>query len=156
MIKRVASLSQLNQKTFIDLGCSHALLLIDIDNTLLSPYDQRISPQEIQWIKNAQVDHQILLCTNNFTKRQSNVGVDLNLPILMRSFKPFPFKVRAYLKRQNVDMNSVVIIGDQAVTDVLLALWLGRPYLLIKPMDVDKHWITRFFRILESKVIHDE
>jgi HAD superfamily phosphatase (TIGR01668 family) len=156
MIKRVKNLSQLNQKTFKDLGCEHALLLIDVDNTLLSPYDQRISEQEIQWIKKALEDHQILLCTNNFTKRQFNVGVDLKLPLLMRSFKPFPWKVRSYLKRQNVDLGSVVIIGDQALTDVLLALWLGRPYLLVKPMNIDKHWITRFFRILESVVIHDE
>jgi len=156
MIKRVKSLSQLNQKCFAEIGCAHALLLIDIDNTLLSPYDHRISDQETQWIQKTLEDHEILLCTNNFTKRQFNVGVDLKLPLLMRSLKPFPWRVKSYLKRQNVDLNSIVIIGDQVLTDVLLALWLRRPYLLVKPMDIDKHWITRFFRILESKVTVDE
>jgi len=156
MIKRISSLSRLTQKHFVDLGLPHAVLLIDVDNTLLSSYDQRIDDQQKQWIEIASIDHQILLCTNNITSRQYNVGVDLKLPILMNSFKPFPWRVKTYLRNQKVDLNSIVVIGDQALTDVLLALWLKRPYLLIKPMDVDKHWITRFFRILESKVIHDE
>jgi len=156
MIKRLSTLTHLNSDHFKALGITHALLLIDVDNTLLSPYDKNISEDLIQWIKQTSVNHQILLCTNNFTKRQSNVGVDLNLPILMRSLKPFPWRVRAYLKQHEVDLNSVIVIGDQVMTDVLLAIWLNRPYYLIKPMRIDKHWITRFFRILESMVIKDE
>jgi len=156
MIKRFSTLTHLNADHFKALGITHALLLIDVDNTLLSPYDKNISEELIQWIKQISVNHQILLCTNNFTKRQYNVGVDLNLPILMRSLKPFPWRVKAYLKQHQVDLNSVIVIGDQVMTDVLLAIWLNRPYYLIKPMRIDKHWITRFFRILESMVIKDE
>jgi HAD superfamily phosphatase (TIGR01668 family) len=156
MIKRFSTLTHLNSDHFKALGITHALLLIDVDNTLLSPNDKNISEELIQWIKQISVNHHILLCTNNFTKRQFNVGIDLNLPILMRSLKPFPWRVRTYLKQHLVDINSVIVIGDQVMTDVLLAMWLNRPYYLIKPMIMDKHWITRFFRILESLVIKDE
>ncbi len=156
MIKRLSTLTHLNSDHFKALGITNALLLIDVDNTLLSPYDKNISVELIDWIKQISKDHQILLCTNNFTNRQFKVGTDLNLPILMRSLKPFPWRVKTYLKKHNVELNSVIVIGDQVMTDVLLAIWLKRPYYLIKPMIIDKHWITRFFRILESMVIKDE
>ena len=156
MIKRLSTLTHLNSDHFKALGITHALLLIDVDNTLLSPNDKNISEELVRWVKQISVNHQILLCTNNFTKRQFQVGTDLSLPILMRSSKPFPWRVRAYLKQHQVDLNSVIVIGDQVMTDVLLAIWLNRPYYLIKPMIIDKHWVTRFFRILESMVIEDE
>lgn len=156
MIRRFKTLNQLTQDVFIAMNAPHALLLIDVDNTLLAPKSLKIDPQAQDWLKTMAKDHELLLCTNNFTKRQFNVGLDMNLPILMRSFKPFPFRVKAYLKKQGAELNSVIVVGDQVITDVLLAIWLKRPYVLIKPMDIDAHWITRMFRILESVVINDE
>ncbi len=156
MIRRFKTLSQLTQDHFIAMNAPHALLLIDVDNTLLAPHSKVIDPAAQEWLTIMAKDHELLLCTNNFTRRQSKVGLDMKLPILMRSFKPFPFRVKAYLKQQGADVNSVIVVGDQVITDVLLAIWLKRPYVLIKPMDIDAHFITRMFRILESVVINDE
>jgi len=156
MIRRFKTLHQLTQEELIAMKAPHALLLIDVDNTLLAPRSAKIDPVAQDWLKTMAKDHALLLCTNNFTQRQFKVGLDMNLPILMRSFKPFPFRVKAYLKKQGADLNSVIVVGDQVITDVLLAIWLKRPYVLIKPMDIDAHWITRWFRILESVVIKDE
>lgn len=156
MIKRYAKLSKLTQENFDALGIPHALILMDVDNTLLSPYEPRILQVRKKWIQYMAQQHQILLCTNNFTKRQFHVSVDLNLPILMHSFKPFPWRVINYLKLHHVDLNTVIIVGDQMITDVILALWLKRPYFLIKPLEINKHWVMRFFRTLESMVIEDE
>jgi len=156
MMRRLDRLSMLNQDEFIALGYPNGLLLMDVDNTLLSPYEKQISEDQKNWIESMSKTHRILLNTNNFTRRQSSVGVELRIPILMMSFKPFPWRIKKFLKQQNVDMNEVIIIGDQVITDVLLALWLKRPYFLIKPLANDKHIITRFFRILESMVIQSE
>lgn len=156
MIRRFKTLEGLTQDDFIAMKAPHALLLIDVDNTLLSPYAKGIDDRSMAWIKAMSLNHEILLCTNNFTKRQFKVGADLKLPILMKAFKPFPYRVKTYLKQQKADPDSIVVVGDQVVTDVLLALWLKRPYVLIKPIDTDKHWLTRMFRILESAVINDE
>lgn len=156
MIRRFKTLNQLTQEELIAMKAPHALLLIDVDNTLLAPRSAKIDPAAQDWLKTMAKDHALLLCTNNFTQRQFKVGLDMNLPILMRSFKPFPFRVKAYLKKHGADLNSVIVVGDQVITDVLLAIWLKRPYVLIKPMDIDAHWITRWFRILESVVIKDE
>ena len=112
MIKRYAKLSKLTQENFDTLGIPHALILMDVDNTLLSPYEPRILQERKLWIQNMTQHHQILLCTNNFTKRQFHVSVDLNLPILMHSFKPFPWRVINYLKRHHIDLNTVIVIGD--------------------------------------------
>ena len=156
MIKRRANLYSLTQADFIAMKAEKAALLIDVDNTLLSPYEAQISPLLKIWIETMSKDHVILLCTNNFTNRQFKVGKDLNLPILMRSFKPFPMKVLSYLKSHQLDPKSIIVIGDQTLTDVLLAKWLKQPYILIKPMETDKHLLTRFFRYFESAVIKDE
>lgn len=156
MIKRKAGLLSLTQADFIAMNAANAVLLIDVDNTLLSPYEATIRPSVKTWIETMSKDHQILLCTNNFKKRQFKVSQDLNLPILMRSFKPFPMKVLSYLRSHQVDHHTLIVIGDQAVTDVLLALWLKRPYFLIRPIDIDRHGITRFIRLFESAVINDE
>lgn len=156
MIKRINALHTVTQTDFEAMGQAHALLLVDIDNTLLPPNQQRIDPILKKWIETMKQDHQILLCTNNFTKRQFKVSEDLDLPILMRSFKPLPWMVKTYLKRNKADVKSVLVIGDQVITDILLALWLKRPYLLVKPLKRDRHFVTRCFRILESVVINDE
>lgn len=156
MIKRVKSLPLVTQADFEAMGQAHALLLVDIDNTLLAPDQQRIDPQLKSWIETMKADHQILLCTNNFTKRQFKVSEDLDLPILMRSFKPLPWMVKSYLKRNKADVSSILVIGDQVITDIVLAIWMKRPYLLVKPLKRDLHFVTRCFRILESVVINDE
>ena len=156
MIKRTASLLRLTQADFILMNAAHAVLLIDIDDTLLSPTESSIRPQLKSWIETMAKDHTILLCTNNFTQRQFKVSEDLNLPILMRSFKPFPMRVLSYLRAHRLKPDSIVVIGDQVVTDVLLAKWLKRPHILIKPMERDRHLLTRYLRYFESVVIQDE
>ncbi len=156
MIRRLTKLSRITQADFIALNLTNGVLLMDVDNTLLSPYEKNISDESKQWVEQMSIRYKILLCTNNITHRQTNVGIDLNLPILMNAFKPFPWRVKKYLLQQNVKLNQVIVIGDQVITDVVLAIWLKRPYLLIKPMANDKHIVTRFFRRLESLVIQDE
>lgn len=156
MIRRIPRLDAITQHDFIAMGAETAPLLIDVDNTLLGPTSQTVDPNLKAWVESMATKHSILLCTNNFTSRQANVGPALKQPILMRSFKPFPFRIRQELKRRNIDPKTVVILGDQVVTDVWLAKWLNRPYCLIKPMAKDRHWVTRVLRILESLVISDE
>ncbi len=156
MIRRLAKLSDISHADFLAMDCATGILLMDVDNTLLSPYQKNISDEPKEWVQKMKQQHRIILCTNNITQRQINVGVDLDLPILMTAFKPFPWRVKKYLRQQNINLNQIIVIGDQVITDVLLALWLRRPYLLIKPLTMDKNIVTRFFRLLESLVIHDE
>lgn len=156
MIRRIPRLDAITQQDFIDLGAEKAPLLIDVDNTLLGPTTQSVDPILKDWVETMAKWHPILLCTNNFTPRQAKVGPALDQPILMRAFKPFGFRILRELKRRAIDPSTVVILGDQVITDVLLAKRLRRPFILIKPMAKDRHWITRVLRILESLVITDE
>lgn len=156
MIRRIPRLDAITQHDFITMGAESAPLLIDVDNTLLGPTSQTVDPDLKRWVESMAQKHTILLCTNNFTPRQAKVGPALNQPILMRSFKPFPFRILRELKRRAIDPKTVVVIGDQVVTDAFLAKWLKRPVILLKPMAKDRHWVTRILRILESLVISDE
>lgn len=150
MIK-VQSILDVNVEMLIKAGGQRPTVLLDIDNTLLAPTANTLTPEMIDHVQSLSQSVTVLLCTNNMTARQRHAATVLNLPVLMQAMKPFTFKVKQYLKQHGLSTSKVIVIGDQWVTDGWLAQRLNSPLILVEPMAADRHALTRLLRRLEKR-----
>lgn len=110
-------------------------LFIDLDNTLDSPHTKKPSKRTIDLMSNLIKNGLIpVITSNNSKKRVYMYSKDLGVKFLHRTFKPFTFKLYKYIKRENISIESVIIIGDQIMTDVKCANKLGIKSILTKPL----------------------
>ena len=58
----------------------------------------------------------------------------VNLPYIFHAHKPLPFKIKKYLKYKNQE---VIVIGDQILTDILLANLVSFKSILVEPQSED-------------------
>ncbi|MBP5313596.1 MAG: HAD hydrolase-like protein [Eggerthellaceae bacterium] len=130
--------------------------LVDVDNTVL-PRDTHIVPDDImQWLGFAkQANLKVYLLSNNWHKEIYTFAQSLDLPIVAKAMKPFPFAFWIAKNRANAKRNETVCIGDQLFTDVFGAHLSGMKAYMVKPLsDVDL-WYTKLFRKAEKRLLKD-
>lgn len=150
MIRR-HSILDVKAEMLKQLGPSHPVVLLDIDNTVLAPQAAALDPLVVAHVLALSREVRILLCTNNLTDRQRRVAEVLDLPILMRAMKPLTLFVKPWLSRHRIAIRDVIIVGDQWFTDGWLGKSLGCPVVLLDPIAQDVHLITRLLRRLEKR-----
>lgn len=135
------SIYDIDTDFFKKIGAS--FLLIDLDNTLDSPhtsYPSNKTKELIKKIKSSGLTPVII--SNNSKKRVSLYAKELNIEYLSRSCKPFIFKLKRYINCKNISLKSVIIIGDQIMTDVLCANNLEVKCVLTSPLYEKDQLIT--------------
>lgn len=143
-------LTSINIKSdVIDLGIKN--ILLDIDNTIM-PRDTKIIPEDIKkWLKqSSDLGIKFCLISNDWHKHVLKASEELGIPIVVKSLKPLPFAFMRALKKINANRKESLMIGDQLMTDVFGAHFLGiRCYLLLPLVKQDlKH--TLLLRKIEK------
>lgn len=134
------------------------LLLIDIDNTLVS-YDDPVPTKEVDELINEllKLDFEIVLISNNNFKRVSLFANHNNLKFVSKALKPLKKGYKRALKLvEGTYLNKeVCVIGDQLYTDILGGNKMGFYTILIKPVKVKTDvWTTKINRYRENKLIN--
>lgn len=130
-------------------GYKHVLM--DVDNTLLTRDDHTV-PSDVQsWLaqlKQAGVD--VCLLSNNFHEGVNHLAAKLELPIVAKAVKPLPHGYLMALKKVGGTRRDTVMIGDQLITDVFGAHFLGmKAYMVLPLVEADlKH--TLMLRNVEA------
>ena len=128
-------------------------LLIDLDNTLDSYKLFHPTDRAVELIKNIQKEGiTCVIVSNNRGKRVSTYANDLNLPYINSARKPFGFKIRKYLKQQGWDVNDVMLVGDQMITDVAAAKRVGIRVILTEKIVKEDQWTTHINRIFGRRI----
>ncbi|MCR5741538.1 MAG: YqeG family HAD IIIA-type phosphatase [Gammaproteobacteria bacterium] len=128
-------------------------LFVDLDNTLADygthhAYDEL--KEKIEEIKKLNLN--IVIISNNHKKRVTTFMKELDIDGIHDSFKPFTFKIKAYMRRNNIDKGELIWIGDQLMTDIRLAHKLKIKSILVDPLkESTEHWYTRINRYFERK-----
>lgn len=133
------------------------LLLIDIDNTLVS-YDDPIPTKEVEKLfeELEKLDFEVILISNNNFKRVSTFAKHSKLKFVEKAFKPLK---RGYKKALNLANNKyrneqVCVIGDQLFTDILGGNKMNFYTILVDPVKVNTEvWTTKINRYRENKLI---
>ncbi|MGI6734981.1 MAG: YqeG family HAD IIIA-type phosphatase [Bacilli bacterium] len=125
-------------------------LLIDLDNTLASYRDREPSAETIKFVRNLETNGiRVLLASNNSGKRVKRYAETLGIPYIAGARKPLASKMRKFLKNEGVDFNSLLMIGDQLLTDVFCANTLGVKIMLTDKLVNEDQWTTRINRLID-------
>ena len=128
-------------------------VFFDLDNTL-ADYETHTPSEELinlfKTIKDSGLTP--LIISNNHKKRVSTFGNALKIDYLHDALKPFLFKIRKFMKKNNYNFQEIVWIGDQIVTDIALSHKMNIYSILVDPIRKEtEHWYTRINRMFERK-----
>ncbi len=126
-------------------------LFVDLDNTLSSPYVDLPDERVFNWInelKKWNIDVTVL--SNNHEERVKKFVTPLGVHYLSNVKKPRTKKVKEYLCKRNINVQQAIAIGDQIMTDVLMAKKLNMRVILVEPLTKRDEPITFFPRLLDS------
>ncbi len=112
------------------------LLICDLDNTLVAHYKKLPSNKIVKFFEQLKlIGIKVVIISNN-TQKRVNVFCK-NLPIdgyYGGAKKPFKGQTLKIIKKYNVKLKEIIIMGDQLVTDILLANRLKVESILIQPI----------------------
>lgn len=129
-------------------------LIVDLDNTLVGYGEDELAPEDAAWMASAKARGvQMVLLSNNFTKRVDRVSAQVGVPAISSALKPLPWAFARALKVLGTPKRNTAVVGDQLFTDVLGAKLLGLHSILTRPL-VAKDWHgTRILRFFERLVL---
>lgn len=126
-------------------------LFIDLDNTLDSPYVYSPDSKVFSLIERLKdLNFNIYIVSNNKQERVERYVKDLNVNYMYDVKKPFVKRIRKFIKENNIDLSHAISIGDQVMTDVLLANKLKISVILLNPLTIKDEPITFIPRLLDK------
>ena len=130
-------------------------IFLDIDNTIID-YDNNILEGIEEWIENLKkedIKFCILSNTNN-RKKAERLSKLFNIPFVFFAIKPFK---RGFMRAKKIldisNNESIAVVGDQIMTDILGANRCNMYSILVEPIKSKDIFVTRFNRILERKIL---
>ena len=129
------------------------LILTDLDNTLVGSDHPIPTPEVLEWLDKAKnIGFMVKIASNNSAERVRIFGDGLEIESFGLVYKPLMYKVRRYKKGYTKD--EVVFIGDQMLTDVVVAKRFGFYMILVKPVKLSADEdITKFNRKIEKRIV---
>jgi len=131
-------------------------VLMDRDNTCV-PRDSKVAPPAVMdWIERVhEAGMTTCIVSNNFHSKQvERSAAELDSGVIHHAMKPFPFAVRAALRKMGVRPDEAILIGDQVYTDVWAGNLAGVRTVLVRPQCTTDLWYTHIMRIGERIILH--
>lgn len=125
-------------------------IMLDVDNTLL--HDHAVQADEaarnlIQSLK--AYGFTIYLVSNGKEKRISLLAQSLEVGYLAMAQKPLTHKIEAFIEKESILKENLVLIGDQWFTDMLCAQRLGIQGLWAERRSSKERWFIAVKRPIE-------
>lgn len=143
------SLYEVDINFFKKIGIKY--LFCDLDNTLDSYQRKEPSDKAKELIKILKENSITpIIISNNRGKRVSTYANALDIDYLCSSGKPFPFRIKKFMKAKKIDPNEVMMVGDQLATDIKCAVSAGIKSLLVDKLVKEDQLTTRINRFFEK------
>ena len=112
-------------------------LFLDLDNTLVSANQRHLSLKHINWIQKCKDFgfNVFLLSNNRSSKRVYRAAKQVDCYGIYMAMKPFTFSASQLAQDFDLDLKKTVMIGDQALKDVISGNWLKMHTILVDPID---------------------
>ena len=129
-------------------------VLADLDNTLVA-WNKRDGDKDFfAWNEKLKKENiQLIVVSNNTTKRVAQAVKPLGLPYASWSLKPLPRGILKALKDFNLDKDQTVMIGDQIMTDIIASNVAGVRSILVKPLVKSDGILTKFNRVMANLIL---
>jgi hypothetical protein len=125
-------------------------LLIDLDNTLSSYRDLHPSRQAAALIESWRgFGYNIVIISNNKGPRVRTYAGELDVPYLNSARKPLKSRLLNFIETHKFQLSETALIGDQLLTDCLVAHRLGITVVLTEKLVPEDQWTTRINRLID-------
>lgn len=127
------------------------VLLCDLDNTLDS-YKALLPRKEAIDLKK-KLDNlgiKLIIISNNRPKRVKPYANALGVTYISKAGKPFKKKISRFLKENCYNLNEVMLIGDQLLTDIKCASRLKIKSILLEKLVEEDQWTTKINRLFDK------
>lgn len=132
------------------------IILFDLDNTL-APYDDVVPTEKQIELNNIlrTIGYKIYIISNNHQNRTKLYTTTFLVDdYLVLAQKPFTYKIKKFLKKNNVNNDESIWIGDQLLTDISCSNKLGIESVLVSSISRgSEKWYTRMNRKREKMVL---
>jgi hypothetical protein len=129
----------------------YTCFFFDFDNTLVPWKESKLEESKRRLLIELAKRARVIVVSNGKPRK-----VDLPVTFIWRAGKPFSLKLWRFLKKERIDPERCVMIGDQIFTDVLTGKIFGFRVIKVEPISAKEFFgtkILRFFeKIVEGKV----
>lgn len=127
-------------------------IFIDIDNTLDSYKALEPTNRAKEFISMLKNNFNVALISNNKKKKISHYCSFLDVDFVYKAFKPLPRKMNTFIKAHNYEKDSIILMGDQLMTDVWCAHNVGIKCIWCEKIVEEDQWTTHINRIFEKPI----
>lgn len=128
------------------------LLVFDLDNTIGKNCEKVCNKKTSDLINKLVNNFQIVVASNNNTKRVNKFCQTLNCDAFSWCFKPTSIGIKKIKNKYKISYSKMAIIGDQIVTDIFIGNRLGILTILVDPISEVDFKITGLNRKLEKVI----
>ena len=129
------------------------VLIFDLDNTIMT-VDEDLPKDEVKKLfDKLKKNFQVIIASNNIKPRVRKIGKYLGIHSFYSVLKPSKRLKKLFIKKYNIKLNEVAIIGDQIVTDIFMGNRCDMLTILVDPIDKKDLAITFFNRWLEKRIM---
>ncbi len=129
-------------------------LILDVDNTLID-FD-KVMPDGIkEWFEGIKRENikAVILSNSNKEEKIKNVATVLGIEYIKFAKKPLKLGFKRAKEKLNLNEENIAVVGDQIFTDIIGANRCKMFSILVEPIDVRDHIITRIKRPIEKFIV---
>lgn len=123
-------------------------LLFDLDNTIIDYHESILSQETIEFLKKLEKDFKIIIISNSGKKRVSK-AVGEHFDYVYHATKPLKRGFKKAIKKIQLPVDQIVMIGDQLMTDIFGANRMGMTTVLV---DAVARKTDRFYTRLNRRI----
>lgn len=131
------------------------LLILDIDNTLVTYDDEFPTEKNLEWFESLKsLGIETAFVSNNSYERVSLYAKELGCVFVADAKKPFCFGHKKIASQLGVSPKECICVGDQILTDILAAHLFGSFAVLVSPIKDKTDAFMRFKRKIEKLFVN--
>lgn len=128
-------------------------LIFDLDNTLALIDQNEIDNDTKKLLLNLKKDFEIVILSNNLTKRVKTYADILECDFIANGMKPLSKGYRTISKKYKLKYSEMCMIGDQMITDIFGGNRLNIFTILVEPLGKKDLKITSLNRFIERIIL---
>lgn len=145
------NIQDINYKKLKKLGIKY--LIFDLDNTIALIDQHVITDDTKRLLMELKNDFQIIIISNNITKRVKSYADYLECDFVANAAKPLSKGYQKIKKKYGLKKEEMCMIGDQIVTDIYGGNHYGMFTILVDPLGEKDLKITSLNRFIEKKIL---
>ena len=126
-------------------------LILDVDDTITTHGSKKIDSKTEKWLEDLNIHKiKLILLSNNFKYRVSQIAEHIGVPYVYSGMKPLPNGFIKALDILHITKENTMVVGDQIFTDILGANIAGICSILVEPKGESQTLLLKIKRFMEK------